>query len=387
MIKNRAIEVRDFLKNPSSKTDVNLTQKMDENPIFNGVLINIDWFQCCVKFDKSFLPINSGNFKLILEPFETKEFKQVFKVLYNDIYFINICLFPKSKILPENMILVKVINEYLYLHDWIKHLNEFIVLYNLKFNNITRFDVCGDFQKIGNFKSPEGLIKQYLKGNIIKSSKSVFKVMGKQNDVLNYNYISFGSNTSVIKTYMYNKSLELKEVKSKPYIQNQYYENKFKESLDVWRLEFSIKSPIFELRDNDGVVVNSFKNIGDFSQANLEVLFFQMVGSNFKFYKNEGKKRKDRNKEIVLFNDTILGTKRIYNYYQSDGIRADKIFINKILKNDDYLRTHLPKMADDFKNNLFHYAYAKGLTDYLETKLEHYINIDKKKLKNEFLNS
>jgi hypothetical protein len=167
------------------------------------------------------------------------------------------------------MILLKVLNEILYIEDYVKILSMFERHFKLKFNNITRFDICVDFCTFKNGLLPESLIKKYLSEKVVKSGKTKFYCIGSNHDTLKFDYLRFGSKTSVINTYLYNKSLEMSEVKTKPYIMDKWADLKGYNNTDVWRLEFSIKTPKMMLMDDNGSLEFKFTHYKDMELDNL----------------------------------------------------------------------------------------------------------------------
>ena len=75
--------------------------------------------------------------------------------------------------------------------------------------------------------------------------KSKYVLHGNQDRKQEYEYLRFGSPSSEVVTYLYNKSLEMREVKHKPYIVRQWSQlsypyNDIAIEPDVWRLEFRL---------------------------------------------------------------------------------------------------------------------------------------------------
>lgn len=340
--------------------------------------IFIDWFQCtfiCELFNvterrKSFVPK--------LRDQGTATWHNILDIYYNNKIIFVVCYGPRAAFLNSNLILVKVINEALYTENWQQLLMDFEKVYDLKFNNITRLDVCVDFINFNNELKPHLLIEGFLKGDYIKSGKGKFSVIGNYNKALDLNYLRFGEPSGDISAYLYNKSKELREVKTKPYITDlwkQLFDHKEEE---VWRLEFSLKLPKIILKDLTNKTTTIVDHYLHINTLTLNHIFAHFLHTNFRFFINEGYDRKDRNTELVLFSKEKLESRRLRLYHKSDGTRSDRILINKVLRSDRELREYDEQAADDMISSLFPMAESKNLTPYLNKRINAYVEIRKK---------
>jgi hypothetical protein len=365
---------------PTSKTGVILTKKQPKNKVKSQYLQGIDWLQICFKFIAEKRWLKSEYFEIKKEEGRTQHFGVITNVFYKGINCFNICSHPISNILPPDMLLLKVINEFLYREDWMKILELFQEEQNLKFNNLTRFDLYLDFNNFESFNSPEILIHKFVSDKVIKSNKGKFKIMGNNLNKMQFEYLRFGQGTSEISTYLYNKSKELQEVKNKPYIIDSWLRGGLNISNDIWRLEFSIKVPNLTLCSEDGELLATINHYNELTPENINLMLLYYINTNFKFYYNDGQARKDRNRHVILFPYNFEKIKRLRSYSMLDSSRSDKIFINKILKNDAELRAKKPTLANDLNLIVDYFAASKGLSKYLRTK-RHILGVDRVPIK------
>lgn len=151
---------------------------------------------------------------------------------------------PRSSALKPNLVIVKLANRCLYEYDYIALIKQINSGLKLEYNALSRLDICADFYSFVHC-TPQELIRQFLQRKLRRYGKSKYVLHGNQDKVQEYEYLRFGSPTSDVVCYLYNKSLEMREVKHKPYIVRQWSQLSYKyEDIcpppDVWRLEFRL---------------------------------------------------------------------------------------------------------------------------------------------------
>jgi hypothetical protein len=126
----------------------------------------------------------------------------------------------------------------------------------IEFRSITRVDLACDFNKFYGGLSPRLFIKRYLNGEILKIGINrgymSFRDMGYviangsqrlpdgfKKGLPDFNAITWGTK-GYVQTQLYNKSLELREGKFKPWIFSSWERAKL-DTNDVWRVEFRIQ--------------------------------------------------------------------------------------------------------------------------------------------------
>lgn len=183
---------------------------------------------------------------------------------------------------------LKVSNNLLYYSEWWHVLVCFIDCVHFRFNNITRVDLCCDFNSFERGLLPQTFIRDY----IFKKGKQTYVRIGSNNGVLhfstsetqtNFNTLRFGSRQSGVSVYLYNKSLEMRQQKFKPYIVELWKLNGLS-YLDprkpVYRLEISISSKGLNLLQTETGEI--FKLLPQFLSSEQRLLdIFQIFANKF----------------------------------------------------------------------------------------------------------
>lgn len=245
-----------------------------------------------------------------IKPYSTRVYEQVWIIsTIFDEQLWTITRKPLSKILPEGSCHIKLANYVLYQPNFAQYFIKFLNEFGYRFINITRIDVCADQQYFHCGIHPETLLKGYVNEKYYKMNQPKFKLFGWDDDGLHLNSIQFGSKSSSIYSRMYNKTLELKSEKDKPYIRENWKRFGFDETKDVWRVEIQVKSPgrrrIIKGEHKPGEVWEiTLKDI--FTTNDIQHLFLSLA---FKYWswkiaetlENGNKQRRDRCKELPLY--------------------------------------------------------------------------------------
>jgi hypothetical protein len=164
-------------------------------------------------------------------------------------------------------------------------------------------------------------------------------LQGQQSEVLHYDYLKFGSPTSNVSTYIYNKSKELREVKNKPYIIDTWKLNGMNNNVDVYRLEFSVKKMAKNAVDEDEGTFIKMNDLQMIEKENYIKIVKYLIQKHFKFTKKKDRqKRKELNKcptiQFFKFDYLNICLERISEKKTSN--RMDKVFLKKLesLKSD-----------------------------------------------------
>ena len=310
------------------------------------MIYSIDWLQFSalidvkafdiIKFNGVFkierLNFSTRHFKEIIEVHDTRQNKRVATITYK----------PHSDTLPKDLALVKVDNWLLYQNYLKTYLNEFINVFNIQFKNLSRVDLCADFNRIAyrNLK-PQMFIKSFLSGKYIKLRKSKGQVYFNNGEILDFQYLKFGSARSRTCSYIYNKTKELDEVINKPHIRENWRKNNL--SGEVWRCEFRLQNFDFLLTDTEtGELINFNGNVAGLNSLDIinqvAPLFDALANHYLTFKIKSNDTNKSRLKSFYLFeNNKQFQFKRIYNDNIEAG-RSEKIFIKKLYELNNDLR-------------------------------------------------
>jgi len=179
--------------------------------------------------------------------------------------FIEVRRRPKSDltcggILPPNSSHIRLVNRYCYHEHAAQLMKQFLERYQYSDVRISRIDIALDFIMFDSGDMPEKFIDRFMKGRYCKINQANIHSHGKDSwGSRVWNSIKWGSPKSQVSTKLYNKTLELRQVKDKPYVRQAWFEcnliadyhdplrvDSAGESItpDVWRIEFSLASSV-----------------------------------------------------------------------------------------------------------------------------------------------
>jgi hypothetical protein len=146
-------------------------------------------------------------------------------------------------------------------------------------------------------------------------------------------YVKWGSDNSNKCCYIYNKSLELKEVKDKPWIRDTWEENGLLNDAQnqVFRCEISIKSDGMDLINLDSGQLFRLQPEYMCSQRDMERLFYFYAAQMFAFYRRNNHKRvRDFDRVEIFENSPEITCKPIRISHKADTGRTELICARKL---------------------------------------------------------
>lgn len=222
---------------------------------------------------------------------------------------------------------IRLKNRLLYYDDTAEKFQNFLENHHYIDIRISRVDICLDFVRFDFGDDPWKFIRRYVSHKYAKYCGGDISLHGKDAwEGINLNSVKWGNAKSIVSTKLYNKTMELKDPKtklfSKPYIRQAWLVCGFIDDMqhctyqgqevEVWRLEYSIKSskrgwaPI----DLDGNVHKkySLKNTLEMYKGRdrLLALFASLTKNYFHFKKWKQGQRKDRCPDKKLFDFTTI---------------------------------------------------------------------------------
>lgn len=211
---------------------------------------------------------------------------------------------PRSSALKPNLCIVKIANRCLYEYDYISLIKSINAGLNLEYNALSRLDICADFYTFETIH-PQQLIKQFLQRKLRRFGKSKYVLHGNQDRPQEYEYLRFGSPTSEVITYLYNKSLEMREVKHKPYIVRQWSQLSFpygdiQIEPDVWRLEFRLNGDNIKCICDENAELHQL-NINELGTKQVQKLLFTALVNKFWRWAKAGKEKFIDCQEVAMF--------------------------------------------------------------------------------------
>lgn len=305
--------------------------------------IHLDWLELYCLEDNIGYPHNADYFRragwsVQEREYGTPVYHEMFTLVdHRSEKVIEIRRNPKSQrgvndngVLDPNACHVRLTNRSCYFSNPAQFLQDFIEQYGLHYQRISRIDLALDFELFDSRDEPQKFLQRYMAGHYAKINQANISCHGKDMwDGRNWNSVSWGKQKSMIGTKLYNKTMELTEVKDKPYIRQAWKECGLVEDEvaltkhdgngkvyqpKIWRLEFSIKSGTrnwFVMEDYNGQKrqLRSVRN--DLSCYKTEQqwldIFWSLCDHYFHFKRVErmddgSLQRKDRCTDKVLWN-------------------------------------------------------------------------------------
>lgn len=275
-------------------------------------LISVDWLSIYVSCVGKHAP-SRGTVRVLDYGTQVYQFTEFYQLNEKDVA----CLTwqPRSCALVKDTGVIKLLNEYLYTTNIYDTITAMLEDWGLIPLSVSRLDICADFHRFFDYPDMDDFFKSFLNCEIWRIGKGKFKVIGKERRKLQddtfavqgvqsaahaYQYLRFGGNTSDIAAYLYNKSLEFREVKEKNYIKEMWRRNDMDIDTDVWRLEFSLKGNAIKIIDDvtGEIYFDKLKIIKD--PILLHRLYTTLYHRYWDFRINDGQVRKDRMKKCKL---------------------------------------------------------------------------------------
>lgn len=348
--------------------------------------ISVDWLQtfCHGELIKEGSYSSRGYiFTVKKENHETAQFKDIFTVYYQSHPAATIQQTPRTSVIHPRATCVKLANRVLYCQQYIQMLYAIQEALNLKYKGITRIDICYDCNALHDGRNVERFIRQFIStepmtvGHIVRNGSCRFQLHGtrKNTSVANLNSIRWGSPSSKIGAYCYDKTLELSEVKDKPWIRNMWEENGLEYDISeqhvaklskkerqrkiehdgmseyvkkrVWRFEISIKCQGMDIINMSTSEIFRLSPLYLEHQSQIVKLFHIYAAKVFDFRINTGQKQIRNYKRLQLFESApVITSKPFYWSRSADTGRMEKICYNKLQKLErEYVDLAEPRRA------------------------------------------
>lgn len=280
--------------------------------------ISVDWFEVCcygAPIEKGVRIVNGMKYMIEDTEKSTRVFKKLYKVIHRGLEYFYIQQEPISSALKRGLTLVKVSNRVLYSEKYVSLLLDLLKSFGLQYKGVSRLDIAYDCNYFCNGRSPKRFLHDYIckpieqKGGIylanVKKHVSFFEKSISSNT--HYSYVKFGMGTGGRSAYMYDKSLELREVKDKPWIRKMWADNGLidDEKTHVWRSEISIKAQGKQLLNLDtGELFALHPTFLDTYEKICKIFHFY-ASKAFDFRINEGQKNRRNFPPLRLFDTRI----------------------------------------------------------------------------------
>lgn len=310
--------------------------------------VNLDWVEVHAREPKG-QPHNADYFRecgceVQEREYGTRVYREMFVIMGSDgLPAIEVRRNPASSGLngihdPEETH-IRLVNRMCYYDDTAEKFQIFLENHGYTDVRLSRVDICLDFVLFDFGDDPAKFVRRYLKHKYAKINQGNICVHGKDAwEGQDFNSLKWGSPNSCVSTKMYNKTMELKDGHnvgfSKPYIRQAWFlcgfiddaQNVTKDGkeVQVWRVEFSLKSPKrnwvpIEL---DGKLSHkySLRNTLDMykGRENIMTMFASLSRHYFRFKKYKKGVRKDRCEDKKLFDFSSIQT--VYKLTEPNAI-------------------------------------------------------------------
>lgn len=364
-----------------------------------GRCINLDWLEVYALESFDNFPCDADYFErngwqVVRRAYGTRVYREMFTLLnWHDEPIFEIRRNPASQVgrdgglFPPNSCHIRLCNRTCYATSPIQLLRDFMVGNGYELVKIFRIDIALDFEKFDRGDEPDKFIARYMSGKYSKINQANIAAHGTDQWAGRvWNSLSWGKPTSMVSTKLYCKSLELEQVKEKPYIKLAWFDaglisnpisgikvnddgTQYKP--DIYRVEFSIKSSakrVFVIDKDTGkkgkIVVPHTLDMYD-TPEKLEAMFASLAHHYFHFKYYEEGVRKDRCKDKVLFvwsgNDQLYKIDRLASH--SSKTKPGQRLIN-LLRN--YSLLHPADEVREAVRILVEYIEKQILTDMME---------------------
>lgn len=308
--------------------------------------IAVDWLEVCCygrDLEPSFFSWEGKHFSVEQEDRETPLFKSFFEIKRNGLVWAQIRQNPKSGVMKKGLTIIKLANRVLYHEKYIPFLMHMIQALGLYYKGLTRLDIAYDCNEFYCGRKPSRFVHQFVtkrveeKGGMYVPRMKEFDFHLKKDIHTNgmINYLAIGAKGSKKRGYIYDKTLELQEVKDKPWIREMWERNGLisDKKTHVWRSEISIKAQGSDLLNLETGQLFALHPNYLATYENIKKIFHFYAAKVFDFRYNNGEKNRRDFAPLCLFDTSVDCTcmpKRVS--VCADSGRSEKACKNKLEK-------------------------------------------------------
>ena len=322
-----------------------------------------------------------------VEDYGTRQFKHLCRVSYPNPAggyddFAEVQYEPCSKVLDNRAVIVRFVNRWLYLPDFWDMAAQFLVDNRFRVNNISRIDICADFNQfatiapmylIRGFASKQyrhvgrGVGALYFNHGVMKDRDTGRKDYGVQ-----YTGLSFGTHSSDARVYLYNKSFELQTQGDKPYIRD-LWRSIGLDVTNVWRLEVSLKSKACTFRDKTFHQDVTIDVPAVHNKEHLAMLYHTFIRKLFAFVRNrEGITNITREPRVQLFTGAPFMERGVVRNV-SGSTRLERMVLKALwTMSETYRGEDVVGVGDTAKAFAGYIANATDLDEWLKKHAEYW---------------
>lgn len=351
--------------------------------------INLDWLQVYAHGKLLTTDLKSpgvNNIRAKDSGKETIQFKRLWYIYFGSVKVAECQQEPRTSCIHKDSTIIKIDNRVLYSTLYFHVLSSILQAYNLRYKGITRIDICYDTQELAQGRDIQTFLKKTIQPNESdfgfvynnQFSHATYHTCRTNKGLTRINSVKWGSTQSRITAKIYDKTLELIEVKDKPWIREvwerngidyQYNDSELYEMSEekkrrmvrhiglsqfvkkpVYRFEISIKA---EGKDVISLETGEIFTLSlDHVQNSILIhnLFFSYAAKYFDFRENTGQKNRRFFKKVKLWqpDDKITFLPMRINEMQETG-RSEKVCFNKLAKTQDLIEEDDNEMKWHFR--------------------------------------
>lgn len=289
--------------------------------------INVDWLALyCMRETQETIIATYPYSQNIME-YGTRQYRFLSTILYKGEEIAYLQYDPYSKILHPLGCIIKFANRLLYSPSCYTRVNDCLAMLGLHPQSISRLDIAADFTELLSYGRPEQLIEDFVQQSVRKVGRARGTLAFRQGkDGMKYNGITFGTRDSDARVYMYNKSMELREVQDKPYIRDYWRACGLNLNKDVWRIEIAMHAKTLNFANKETGEIRNIE-IGNL-QSQIVSLFTTMLRSLFKFVIPDNK-NVTRCTKVALLPETFAVDRQVLRNVTGSN-RAEKVLIHQL---------------------------------------------------------
>ena len=300
----------------------------------------------------------------------SKVFRSIYTIKYNNYQYATLLFHPASSIINQSACCLKLDNRILYHQGFISVLYDLLSALQIKYKGVTRLDLCLDCNNLADgtpvpqFLHDLMFCQTHTAGHVYRKGSQRINVECRRSATsgCSISAMRWGSRASNICVYCYNKSLEMAEVKIKPWIVESWERNGLKHEIydawnqltdrsrksnikngttdkyignSVWRFEISIKSEGRDILNmSDGELFTLSPRFLE-CQEKIESLFWVYAEKYLCFYKSTGQTNTRCYPRYYLFGEDelrVVTDKPINLNHYADTGRTELIAANVLDK-------------------------------------------------------
>ena len=179
--------------------------------------VNLDWLEIYVIEPRplSWLFFQEEGFQVEVRPYGTPMYREMFTLYQDGFKWLEVRrepYQPKSMggIFEDGSVHLRLTNRACYDEHPVEKLMSFLDRFSYEYRSITRCDICLDFLKFDNGDDPQDIINRFMQGSISKINQCNVSAHGRDMwDGRYWNSLKWGSESSMVSTKLYNKTMEL----------------------------------------------------------------------------------------------------------------------------------------------------------------------------------